>query len=246
MSENIKASEISDVLRMQLEGIDTDLRFEEVGTVLQVSDGVVRIYGLQNAEANELLEFDNGIRAVVMNLEEDNVGAVLLGPLAGGILGAGFGLSSMWINTTAPGLLAFAFSPFMCTTGLSGALKAVWIAVGCRILIGVVSGWLWIALKRVRVNDYIALPVVGVAGAMTNTVLVMGSIYFLLAQQYAEVKNVALDAVFGLVMATVTASGIPEAIAAAVLVTAVGKALLRLTGTVPQRGLAGESGASES
>lgn len=134
----------------------------------------------------------------------------------------------------------------MSTTGLPGALKAVWIAVGCRILIGVVSGWLWIALKRVRVNDYIALPVVGVAGAMTNTVLVMGSIYFLLAQQYAEVKNVALDAVFGLVMATVTASGIPEAIAAAVLVTAVGKALLRLTGTAPQRGLAGESGASES
>ncbi len=80
MSENIKASEVSDVLRMQLEGIDTKLRFEEVGTVLQVSDGVVRIYGLQNAEANELLEFENGINAVVMNLEEDNVGAVLLGP----------------------------------------------------------------------------------------------------------------------------------------------------------------------
>ena len=80
MSESIKASEVSDVLRMQLEGIDTKLRFDEVGTVLQVSDGVVRIYGLQNAEANELLEFENGIRAVVMNLEEDNVGAVLLGP----------------------------------------------------------------------------------------------------------------------------------------------------------------------
>ena len=163
------------------------------------------------------------------------LGAVLLGPLAGGILGAVFGLSSMWINTTAPGLLACAFSPFMRTAGLPGALNAVWISVGCRILIGVVSGWLWIALKRVRVNDYIALPVVGVAGAMTNTVLVMGSIYFLLAQQYAEVKNVALDAVFGLVMATVTASGIPEAIAAAVLVTAIGKALLRLTGAAPRR-----------
>ena len=80
MSESIKASEVSDVLRMQLEGIDTKLRFDEVGTVLQVSDGVVRIYGLQNAEANELLEFENGIRAVVMNLEEDNVGAVLLRP----------------------------------------------------------------------------------------------------------------------------------------------------------------------
>ena len=65
---------------MQLEGIDTDLRFDEVGTVLEVSDGVARIYGLENAEANELLEFDNGIKAVVMNLEEVNVGVVLLGP----------------------------------------------------------------------------------------------------------------------------------------------------------------------
>ncbi len=80
MSENIKASEVSDVLRMQLEGIETQLKFDEVGTVLQVSDGVVRIYGLNNAEASELLEFDNGIKAIVMNLEEDNVGAVLLGP----------------------------------------------------------------------------------------------------------------------------------------------------------------------
>ncbi len=80
MSENIKASEVSEVLRMQLEGIDTHLQFDEVGTVLQVSDGVARIYGLKNAEANELLEFDNGIKAIVMNLEEDNVGAVLLGP----------------------------------------------------------------------------------------------------------------------------------------------------------------------
>ena len=80
MSENIKPSEVSDVLRMQLEGIDNKLRFDEVGTVLEVADGVARIYGLQNAEANELLEFDNGIKAVVMNLEEDNVGVVLLGP----------------------------------------------------------------------------------------------------------------------------------------------------------------------
>ena len=80
MSENIKPSEVSDVLRAQLEGIDTRIQLDEVGTVLQVSDGVVRIYGLRNAEANELLEFENGVMAVVMNLEEDNVGAVLLGP----------------------------------------------------------------------------------------------------------------------------------------------------------------------
>ena len=80
MPQNIKPSEISDVLLRQLKEIDTSLKFEEVGEVLQVSDGVVRIYGLINAEANELLEFENGIMAVVMNLEEDNVGAVLLGP----------------------------------------------------------------------------------------------------------------------------------------------------------------------
>ena len=81
MAENtIKPSEVSDVLLQQLQGIDTSLKFDEVGTVLQVSDGVARIYGLRNAEANELLQFENGVMGTVMNLEEDNVGAVLLGP----------------------------------------------------------------------------------------------------------------------------------------------------------------------
>ena len=80
MTEQIKVSEVSSILRQQLEGIHTSIKLEEVGTVLQVSDGVARIYGLDNAEANELLQFDNGMEAIVMNLEEDNVGAVLLGP----------------------------------------------------------------------------------------------------------------------------------------------------------------------
>lgn len=80
MTDQIKVSEVSAILRQQLEGINTCIHMEEVGTVLQVSDGVARIYGLDNAEANELLEFDNGMEAIVMNLEEDNVGAVLLGP----------------------------------------------------------------------------------------------------------------------------------------------------------------------
>ena len=81
MSNNkIKVSEVSDILRAQLEGIDSGIKLDEVGTVLQISDGVARIYGLRNAEANELLEFENGMQAIVMNLEADNVGAVLLGP----------------------------------------------------------------------------------------------------------------------------------------------------------------------
>ena len=80
MTDTIRPSEISEVLLGQLRNISSELRLEEVGQVLQVSDGVVRIHGLLNAEAGELLEFDNGVKAVVMNLEEDNVGAVLLGP----------------------------------------------------------------------------------------------------------------------------------------------------------------------
>jgi uncharacterized membrane protein len=158
------------------------------------------------------------------------IGAILLGPLAGAILGGVFGICSLVSNTMAPTLLSFAFSPFLSTTGIPGALKAVWIAVGCRILIGVVAGWVWRALSRTKMNDFAALPIVGFIGSMTNTILVMGSIYVLFAQQYAEARNVALTAVFSLVMATVTASGIPEAIAAAILVTLIGKALLKAFG----------------
>ena len=79
MSDKIKPSEVSQMLLEQLRGVNGGQQFDEVGTVLQVSDGVARIYGLRNAEANELLEFENGTMAIVMNLEEDNVGCVLLG-----------------------------------------------------------------------------------------------------------------------------------------------------------------------
>ncbi len=80
MAENIKAKEISDILLKQLQNVSLELKYEDVGEILQVSDGVIHIYGLNKARANELLEVENGIIAVVMNLEEDNVGAVLLGP----------------------------------------------------------------------------------------------------------------------------------------------------------------------
>lgn len=154
------------------------------------------------------------------------LGAILLGPGAGAILGAVFGICSLVSNTMAPTLLSFAFSPFLSTTGIPGALKAIWISVGCRILIGMVAGWLWVLFTKIKLNQFIALPIVGFVGSMVNTVTVMGSIYFLFAQQYAEAKEVALTAVFGLVMGTVTASGIPEAIAAAILVLALGKVLV--------------------
>ena len=157
------------------------------------------------------------------------LGAILLGPLAGGILGGVFGICSVISNTMTPALTSFAFSPFLSTTGLPGVLKALWIAVGCRILIGVAAGWLWRALNRGDRSPWWSLPLVGFVGSMVNTILVMGSIYVLFAQQYAAAKEVAREAVFGLIMTTVAVNGIPEALAAAVLVTAIGKALLRVT-----------------
>ena len=155
------------------------------------------------------------------------LGAVMLGPWAGAILGGVFGVCSLISNTVAPTLLSFAFSPFMSMTGIPGALKALWISVGCRIMIGVVSGWLWILLKKCKVSQTAALPIVGFVGAMTNTAFVMGSIYILLAGQYAQARSVALDAVWGMIMATVVSSGVPEAVAAAVMVGVMGKVLMK-------------------
>ena len=83
MSDKIKPGEVSEILVKELQGINSEEKFDEVGTVLTVGDGVARVYGLRNAEANELLEFENGIMAIAMNLEEDNVGCILLGPTVG-------------------------------------------------------------------------------------------------------------------------------------------------------------------
>lgn len=83
MPNNIKPSEVSEVLLQQLKSLDTKIQFEEVGVVLTIGDGVARIYGLTGVTENELIEFENGVMAVAMNLEEDNVGAVLLGSSEG-------------------------------------------------------------------------------------------------------------------------------------------------------------------
>ena len=79
----VKPAEVSAILRQQLSGFKSEAELEEVGTVLQVGDGIARIYGLNNAQSGELVEFENGLQAIVLNLEEDNVGAVLLGPSKG-------------------------------------------------------------------------------------------------------------------------------------------------------------------
>ena len=79
----VKPAEVSAILRQQLAGVKSEAELQEVGTVLQVGDGIARIYGLTNVQSGELIEFENGLQAIVLNLEEDNVGAVLLGPSKG-------------------------------------------------------------------------------------------------------------------------------------------------------------------
>src|SRR5216110_2979425 len=80
---DIKPDEISAILRQQLSGFDTGVELEEVGTVLQVGDGIARVYGLGNVRYGELVEFESGVRAIALNLEEDNVGVVLMGETGG-------------------------------------------------------------------------------------------------------------------------------------------------------------------
>ena len=82
------------------------------------------------------------------------LGAIVLGPKAGAVLGGLFGLCSIWANTTTPGLLSFAFSPFMSTEGLVGVCKSLWISLGCRILFGTLSGWLWWMFRKILKNEY--------------------------------------------------------------------------------------------
>ena len=160
------------------------------------------------------------------------VGAILLGPLAGCILGGVFGICSLISNTIAPVAVSICFSPFLSQTGLVGALKATWVSVGCRILIGFVAGWLWIILKKLRLADYIALPVVGFIGSMTNTMTVMGSIFFLFRAEYAAANQTSVELVYDMIIGVVAGAGVMEAIAALVLVTAIGKALLHVFGPV--------------
>ena len=156
------------------------------------------------------------------------LGAILLGPAAGGVLGAMFGLCSIWSNTFTPSVLSFAFSPVLAyeVGGFGSSLCATWTALGCRVLLGVAAGWIWKGLKMLKLNDFISLPVTAGLSTILHSFMVMASIGIMFGQQYAEVKNIAVGSVFGVAMGVVASSGIPEAIAAVVIVTAVGKALI--------------------
>lgn len=160
------------------------------------------------------------------------IGSIILGPKKGGFLGFVFGATSLINNTFNPSLLSFAFSPFYFIGEIGGDFWSVVICFVPRILVGVIPYFVYTGIKKLlkyrKGSDYIALPVASVIGAFTNTLLVMNLIYFCFANEFAAVKNIAIDAVYAAILSIIAANGIPEAIVAAVLCTAVCKALFAL------------------
>ena len=154
------------------------------------------------------------------------IGSVVLGPKKGAFLGFIFGLTSLINNTFNPSLLSFAFSPFYS----GGNLWSLLICFVPRILVGVFPYFVFKGImmlgKGKKSMEYVALPAAGVVGALTNTLLVMNLIYFCFVEQFAAAKEIAVGAVYQVIIGIVIANGVPEAIVALVLTMALGKVLL--------------------
>lgn len=162
------------------------------------------------------------------------IGSIMLGPKKGGFLGFVFGCTSLINNTFNPSLLSFAFSPFYAIGEIGGNFFSLIICFVPRILVGIVPYFVYVGVKKLmkekKGSDWLAIPIAAAIGALTNTILVMNLIYFYFSDQFALAKGIALEAVYGAILGIIAANGIPEAIVAVVLTTAVCKALI---GRVP-------------
>lgn len=153
------------------------------------------------------------------------VGAVLLGPGPGMILGASFGILSVITNTIQPGLTSFVFSPFVMIGDQSGNLLSLVVAIVPRVLIGFNAYYSYKFISRWDQSKIFAYAVAGIVGALTNTIFVMGGIYVLFGEQYAQATNHAVSELLKVIMAVVAGNGIPEAITAGIVVPAITKPL---------------------
>ena len=162
------------------------------------------------------------------------IGAILLGTARGAFLGGILGLTSMINNKFNPNLTSFVFSPFYSLGNVHGNFKSLMICFVPRILIGVVAYYVYTGIvklvkkKNSGKSSVAALAAAGAAGALTNTLLVMNGIYFLFGSSYANAKGIATDALYGVILGVIGTQGVPEAIVAAVLTAAIGKALLHI------------------
>lgn len=160
------------------------------------------------------------------------VGAIVLGPKNGAVLGAAFGITSLIKNTFEPSLLSFAFSPFYSVGEIGGNGWSVVIALVPRILVGIIPYFVYKGIEKL-LKDFkrrrlIAIPIAAAAGAFTNTLLVMNLIYFCFRDEFAAARNIAVETVYDVILGIIAANGIPETIVAVVIGTPVCMALLRL------------------
>ncbi len=158
------------------------------------------------------------------------IGSIMLGPFYGAFLGFVFGLTSLINNTFNPTVTSFVFTPFYSLGTYSGNFWSLVICFVPRILVGVVPHYVYKGMKKIKNNDVLALGFAGVAGSLTNTLLVMNFIYLFFGKSYAEAKNVAVSTLYGVILSVIAINGLPEAIVAGILTVAICKALLRYTG----------------
>lgn len=155
------------------------------------------------------------------------LGACLFGPKMGAVLGGLFGITSVIRATLTPTLTSFVFTPFYSLSPqFHGSWMSLIVAIVPRILIGVVAGLVFQGIAKIVRQDAAAFVVAGFAGSITNTIGVMGLIYLLFGEQYAAAAGQSFEVLLGVILGVVGTQGVPEAIIAAVLVCAVGKALL--------------------
>lgn len=167
------------------------------------------------------------------------IGSIVLGPKNGAVLGAAFGITSLIKNTLEPSLLSFAFSPFYSVGDVGGNGWSVVIALVPRILVGVVPYFVYKGIEKLlkdfKKRRLVAIPIAAAIGAFTNTLLVMNLIYFCFREEFAAAKNIAVEAVYDVILGIIAANGIPETIVAVVLGTAVSMALLRVMPKIQEK-----------
>jgi len=152
------------------------------------------------------------------------IGAILLGPKCGGVLGFLFGVTSLINNTMTPAISSFVFSPLIPMPATDhGSPLALIVCFVPRILVGIFPWFVYKGLKKLCGNklDIVCLTISGVVGSLTNTLLVMHLIFFFFKDSYAAVRNVALDAVYKVILGIIAANGIPEAIVAGIFTAAI-------------------------
>lgn len=160
------------------------------------------------------------------------IGAIFLGPMAGVILGAGFGIMSIIMNTISPSLTSFVFSPFITVGGTAGNMYSLVVALVPRMMIGLSAYYSYKWVSKWDKKGIMAYATAGVVGSLTNTVLVLTGIYLFFGQSYAAAREVAFEALFGVIMGIVGINGIPEAIVAAVIVATLCKVLKSIFKTI--------------